>query len=101
MRPGYEKLPTASLQTKISMSVFVKTQAVYLHLKNMQGETTSSYTGVTHKLSETKQNLNKILVLCWFGFQTKCFENIAKIQIWPSLASRCLRLAATGDTKTE
>lgn len=83
MRPGYEMLPTVSLQNKISMILFVKTQPVYLRLKNTQGKTISSYTKATHKLSENKQNLKKILVLCWFGFQTKCFEKNAKVEIWP------------------
>ena len=82
------------------MILFVKAQPVYLLLKKSQARTISSYTKVTHKLSENKKN-PKILVLCWFGFQTKCFEKIAKMQIWPILASQCLCLAAIDYTKTE
>lgn len=99
MRHSYEMLPTVSLQTETSMIWFVKTQPVYQHFKNIQGKIISSYTKVTHKLSENKQNLKKILVLCWFGFQTNCFEEIAKIQVWPILASQCLCLAAIDDIK--
>jgi len=80
MTPGYEMLPTVSLQNNTSMILFVKAQPVYLLLKKSQARTISSYTKVTHKLSENKKN-PKILVLCWFGFQTKCFEKIAKMQI--------------------
>lgn len=55
MRPSYEVLPAVSLQNKISVILLVKAQPIYLHLKNVQGKTISSYTKVTPKHSENKK----------------------------------------------